>query len=77
MKRRVELGELIGGLKDAFLTVMHVSTRALGRSLLFAAVLVSLVGEITAIFAGEPVLVVSFFLSTLFLCLAIWRGEAA
>jgi hypothetical protein len=46
------------------------------QDLSFVALLLSLIGEVVSAFAGETVLVLTFFFTTMVLCVAVWRWEA-
>jgi hypothetical protein len=42
---------------------------------LYVALVLSVTGELAAIFAGKSVLVFLFFLATMFLCVVVWRWD--
>jgi hypothetical protein len=45
------------------------------RSRLYVALVLSVTGELAAVFAGLTMLVFLFFLATMFLCVVVWRWD--
>ncbi len=71
----MRLRKSANGVLIALLALVHASTKEIGWSVLFFALMLSLVMAVVWALLSEFGLVTLFFASSLFLCLALWTRE--
>lgn len=76
-RKGAELKELGSTVLARAVAMVHGVTRGVEWHVLFFALLFSLVGVVVSVLADEAAFAVLFFLSSLFLYVALWKRDAA